>query len=90
MSILQTKKECYICKTQHNLHLHHIYAGSRRKTSDRLGCVVYLCGEHHNLSNWSVHHNHDLDMMLKKDCQRKFEELYGREKFMQEFGKNYL
>lgn len=89
-SILQTRKECYICRTQRNLIVHHVYAGSRRQTSDRLGCVVSLCAEHHNMYDFSVHVNHDMDMTIKKDCQRKFEELYGHDKFMEEFGKNYL
>lgn len=90
MSILQKEKQCFICKSMGELHKHHVYGGGRRQISEKWGCVVWLCPMHHNMSNFSVHFNHDLDMMLKKDCQRKFEELYGHEKFMEVFKKNYL
>lgn len=47
-SILQTNKECYVCKTTYNLHLHHIcYGVANRKISDKNGFVVYLCQYHH-------------------------------------------
>lgn len=91
-SILQTKKECYITGSTYNLHLHHIYAGSRRKISDREGFVVWLTGHYHNQSNDGVHgkNGHDLDLRLKQDCQRKFEETHSREEFMRLIGKSYL
>lgn len=42
------------------------------------------------MSNKGVHFNRGLDMRIKQDMQRAFEKLYGHEKFMQVFGKNYL
>lgn len=89
-SIMQDTKECYITKQTLNLHKHHIYAGAFRKKSEHYGCWVYLRGDWHNLSNYGVHFNHDLDVKLKQECQRKFEELYGHDKFMEVFKKNYL
>ena len=91
-SILQTEKECYITGSTHNLHKHHIYAGGRRQISEREGFWVYLIGRLHNQSNDGVHgkNGHALDMKLKQDCQRKYEETHSREEFMQLIGKNYL
>jgi hypothetical protein len=92
-SILQTEKECYITGSTHNLHKHHIYAGiGRRKISEQNGFWVYLIGALHNQSSEGVHgkNGHKLDLMLKQDCQRKFEETHSREEFIKLIGKNYL
>ena len=91
-SILQTEKECYITGQTNNLHRHHIYAGGRRKISEREGFWVYLAGWLHNQSDEGVHgkNGHELDMMLKRHCQMKYEETHSREEFMKLIGKNYL
>ena len=88
---LQEHKVCFFCSMTTGLHLHHVYGGSaNRKKSDKYGCVVWLCGPHHNLSKDGVHMNHKRDLILKQYTQRKFEEVYGHEKFMEVFKKNYL
>lgn len=33
---------------------------------------------------------HTLDLRLKQDCQRRFEETHSREEFMAIIGRNYL
>lgn len=56
-----------------------------------MGCWVWLCARHHNMSNEGVHFNHELDVLLKKQTQRRWEEIYGdTEKFRIIFGKSYL
>lgn len=91
-SIMQTEKECYITGSTYNLHRHHIYAGGRRKISEDHGFWVYLTGALHNQSNEGVHgkDGHALDLKLKQDCQRKFEENHSREEFIELIGRNYL
>lgn len=92
-SILQTEKECFVCGTVVNLHLHHIYFGNGvREVSDRNGFTCYLCGHHHNQSNESVHgkNGHELDMHLKKACQKEFEKTHTRDEFRNLIGKSYL
>ena len=89
-SILQEEKRCFLTGRIDDLHQHHVYGGSRRKASDKWGCWVWLTAERHNMSNHSIHHNHELDIELKQTCQTRFEELYGHDKFMQVFGKSYL
>ena len=92
-SILQTEKCCYITGTTYNLHKHHIYFGNPgRKISEANGFWVWLTGSLHNQSNEGVHgkNGHALDLKLKQDCQRKFEETHSRDEFMAVIGKNYL
>lgn len=91
-SILQDEKVCYITGQTNNLHKHHIFAGGRRKISEREGFVVYLCARLHNQSDDGVHgkNGHELDLMLKRHCQMKYEETHSREEFMALIGKNYL
>lgn len=90
-SLLQTEKECYLTGATTNLHRHHVYFGNpNRKLSEKYGCWVWLRGDWHNQREYGVHFNHKLDKRLKQECQKRFEQLYDREKFMQVFGKNYL
>ena len=88
---LQSKKECWVCHTTSNLHHHEVFHGSaNRRKSIEWGCQVWLCGPHHNLSTQGVHFNKKLDDKLKRYTQEKFEELYGHDKFMEVFHKNYI
>lgn len=90
-SILTTDKKCFRCGTRANLHKHHVFGGyGNRSLSEQYGLWVYLCAEHHNMGNDSVHQNKERDIELKQKAQRKFEEAHTREEFMKVFGKNYL
>lgn len=81
---------CYITGSTINIHIHEIFFGSFRQKSIKWGCCVPLRADWHNMSNYGVHYDHDLDIKLKKECQKRFEEIYGHEKFMEVFRKNYL
>lgn len=91
-SVIQSKKECFVCCTIMNLHSHHIFGGvSNRKQSEKRGLKVWLCAYHHNMSNEGVHFNKPLDTKLKTMAQEYYEEHYGtREQFIKEFGKSVL
>lgn len=91
-SIISNKKECLVCHTIYNLHRHHIFYGrGNRKLSEKYGCWVYLCAEHHNMSDFGVHFYKALDDNLKARCQTEWEKRYGsREDFIKIFGKSYL
>lgn len=91
-SIISNEKYCLICGTAFNIHKHHVFEGTgRRKKSEKYGCWIYLCAKHHNMSNEGIHFNKELDLSIKKMCQKKWEEAYGsREDFIRVFGKNYL
>ncbi len=91
-SILQEKKECYVCHTTDNIHIHEVFFGKNRQNSIKWGCCVYLCGMHHNQSNQGVHFNHNLDKQLKKTMQIQWMKRYGKteEDFIDIFKKNYV
>ena len=89
-SILQTRKECFMCHTTQDLHCHHIFGGPNRKWSEKYGLKIWLCAKHHNMSDAGVHFNKPLDLQVKQIAQREFEDTYSREDFMRIFGRNYL
>lgn len=91
-SIIQGKKECYVCQTQIALHDHHIFFGNPlRKISEKYGLKVWLCWFHHE-GTYGVHGKQgaELNKKLKQLGQRKFEENHTREEFIETFGRNYL
>ena len=91
-SILQDDERCWCCGAASGLHEHHVFAGTgRRSLSEKYGMKVYLCYRHHNGSSEGVHcGNSDLDHQIKRAAQMAFERLYGHDRFMKVFGKNYL
>ena len=91
-SILQDKKECYICGLYYPVEEHHIYFGANRKISEQQGFKVWLCAEHHR-GTIGVHgkYGHALDIRLKQECERKYINLgHTKEEFIKLIGKNYL
>lgn len=95
-SIMQNEKECYLCWeldrriNVKDLHRHHIFDGSRRKTSEREGFVVYLCLAHHTAGPAAVHSNAENMRLLQKVCQKKYEKTHTREEWMELIGKSYV
>lgn len=88
-SIINNDKKCLICgKT--SVHKHHIFFGANRPISEKNGFWVYLCPAHHNMSDYGVHFNRELDTQLKQLCQSLYEETHTREDFIKLIGKSYL
>ena len=92
-SILQDKKECYITHSEDYLHRHHIFMGkANRVISEKNGFWVWLRADWHNGATYGVHgrDGHELDLKLKQDCQRIYEETHTREQFIKLIGRSYL
>lgn len=87
--MFRSEESCYFCHTTLNLHLHHIYFGPNRKISDKNGFVTYLCQEHHTGQN-GVHHNRDLDLELKRECEEWYLKNHTLEEFIRLIGRNYI
>jgi hypothetical protein len=80
---------CYNCHREYGLEPHHIYGGNPdRQHSDDYGLVVDLCHDCH----LSVTDEKDQGLItrLQQDGQRRFEAIYGRNKFYEVFGRYYL
>ena len=89
-SIMQHKKECYICGRQFGLEAHHVLAGpANRKLSDKYGLWVYLCHNCHTGTD-GAQYAKELNLRLKREAQEAFEKIYDRETFISVFGKSYL
>ena len=93
-SILQGKgKRCYFTDAEGiPLEKHHIYFGAKeRAISDKHGFWVWLRPEWHRGTS-GVHgkNGHNIDLLLKRDCQRKFEETHSRKEWLELMKKNYL
>ena len=90
-SIMQDKKECYICKSTVYLESHHCILGKNRQNAEKYGLKVWLCYNHHRGTH-GVHgkYGNILQNRLKVDAQKKFEEVYSDKDFLDIFKINYL
>ena len=88
-SILNNLDKCYFCERPREA-IHEVYYGRNRETSIKNGFCVGLCNRHHNMSNESVHFNHEMDLELKRLYQKEYEKTHSREEFIDLIGKNYL
>ena len=90
-SILQAEKSCLICGSP-DVHKHHIFHGTaNRILAEKFGCWVWLCPNHHNMSDEGVHFNTPFDRVLKMWTQAEWERQNGgRDEFRRVFGKSYL
>lgn len=84
-SILQSKKECFICRCKVNLDKHEAFGGCNRQKSMEWGLVYYLCRRCHR----QVEDNENMKKKLKVFAQGKFNMKYGAELFLKEFGKRF-
>lgn len=89
-NILQNEKECYLCPRRYSLERHHVISGvANRKLSEKYGLWVWLCHDHHT-GNRGAQYEKDLNMLLKREAQKAFEDLHGHQAWMEIFRKNYL
>ena len=91
-TILQDEKKCLFTGDTNGLHKHHVFNGPNRRLSEQDGLWVWLRWDHHieNSPHRTPHNSADVDLMLKKFAQRKYEETHTREEFMARYGRNYL
>lgn len=80
---------CYFCPRARQ-HIHHIMNAANKKKSEKYGLLLPVCFSCHS----KIHDNpltEELNMLAVRQMgQRRFEELYSKELWMKEFGKNYL
>jgi hypothetical protein len=88
--MLGNDEECFLCRKTVALERHHIFSGAYRKRSEEKNMIVYLCHWCHNEPPMGVHHNHAMNLRLKRAAQYQYEKTHSREQFMGLFGRNYL
>ena len=95
-SILQSDKECYLCRKRYNLRTtrgleeHHILFGrGRRELSERYGLKVWLCHDHHNEPPLGVHFDPGARRELEQAAQFAFDNIHGPGSFARCLGKKF-
>ena len=89
-------RSCFLCGKNgclDPLDRHHIFGGSNRNKSERLGLVVDLCHSScHIFGENAAHQNHETMLMLRRYGQRKAmrEQGWTEEDFIREFGRSWL
>ena len=87
---MQSERKCYLCGRQYGLERHHVLGGTANRTlSERHGLWVWLCHECHTGAD-GAQYDREKNIRLKVEAQVAFESLYGHERWMQTFRKNYL
>lgn len=82
-SIIQARtgpadRECFLCREE-------------AERNGYYGLWGYVCeARHHEHGPEAPHCNSKVDEHLKRIAQQAFEEKYGHDLWMQEFGRNYL
>lgn len=85
-SIITTDLDhCYLCGRPYP-QIHHIMNKWAKAKSEEYGLLVPVCYICHAM----LHDKEDNMLKMRQLGQRKFEEIYSRELWIQEFGKNYL
>lgn len=80
--------KCYMSGDSNNVHVHHIFGASNRSNSETYGFVVPLRADWHNMADYGVHFDRNLDLKLKRMCQDYWLKKYGtQEQFIIIFGK---
>lgn len=89
-SIMQEDREhCYLCGRPAT-ETHHVLGGiANRKLSEKYGLTVRLCHNCH-VGIGGAQYDPEKNRLLKIEAQMAFESLYGHERWMQTFRKNYL
>lgn len=96
-SIIQSKKECFICKTNYDVitttELNERLIFNKypiNKQSEKYGLKIYLCPRHNNFDKYQEKFKKALELSLKQLAQTKFEETHKRIEFIKNFDKSYL
>jgi hypothetical protein len=82
------ESKCEVCGRPY-AETYEIFFGQYRQLSIKYGLQALLCPEHHR-GKYGPHNNRTRDLELKQQGQQWFEKLYGRNKFMLVFERNYL
>lgn len=92
-NLLQGKRvQCFFSRDdrQDNLCIHHIYRNAFRDKATEYGCWIWVRPDWHNLSNYSIHSDYNLELRLEALCQLAFEDKYSHEMFMDIFKHDYV
>lgn len=80
---------CFLCGRPAT-ETHHVLGGTaNRKLSEKYGLTVRLCHNCHTGTD-GAQYDRNKNFELKAEAQMAFEKLYGHEKWMLTFRRNYI
>lgn len=80
--------KCFICGRYAHTDTHHLLPGAKRQKADKYGLVAEMCRECHRKV-----HDHPKDFMWLREVAQQTvmqEQGWDTERFIKEFGRNYL
>lgn len=83
-----TQTRCYLCGRLYPLDPHHVFAGARKKQSDKDGAIVWLCRKCHR----KVQENADEMLSLQRHIQKRMMDELGwtEEEFIEKYGRSFI
>ena len=80
--------QCYVTGDVRNVHLHHIFGGSNKANSEQYGFLVPLRADWHDMSDYGIHFDPEMNLQYKRKCQEYWLNHYGTKKeFIAKFKK---
>ena len=71
-----------------DIHIHHIFGAANKTNSEKFGFIVPLRADWHDMADYGIHFDRDLDLYYKRECQKYWLKHYGsKEEFIAVFGK---
>lgn len=86
-------KTCYITgstKDTADIHIHHVFGGAsnNKANSEKYHFLIPLRADWHDMADYGIHFNRELDLKIKRYCQDYWLEHYGtKEEFIAVFSK---
>lgn len=89
-SIISNEETCYLCGKTVGLERHHIMSGTaNRPLSEEYGLWVWLCHDCHT-GKCGAQYDKQKNWDLRETAQIAFEKIYGHDRWMRTFYKNYI
>jgi len=82
---------CYITgakKPYAAIHVHHVFGSANKTNSEKYHFLIALRADWHDLADYGIHQNRELDLKIKRMCQDYWLKYYGtKEEFIAVFGR---
>jgi hypothetical protein len=71
----------------YGVHIHHIFGGANKENSEKFGFLIPLRCDWHDMAEYGIHFDRNLDLYYKRLCEDYWLECIGsKEDFIQTFG----
>lgn len=72
----------------YDIHVHHIFGAANKANSEKYHFLIPLRADWHDMADYGVHFNRELDLKIKRACQEYWLKHYGtKDEFIKVFGK---